>query len=201
LTHGVGTATNSRLPVRKLYDLPQGTGALCGLCSREIPKDVLSGDDAGKIAQVIHHGNKILVHGTVYKFFHTDGDGNGGIIVVPQDIPHPQLLQILHGTGKGVILPLIQEAPEKVALADGADIMAAPGDDRSGCVSMVPHLFQPLAEGAVIIQIGDTVLGEQKISNVHFNASFLGAWHARIWLFQPSGNSIQKVQEKLMNNL
>ena len=36
-------------------------------------------------------------------------------------------------------------------------------------------LFQSLTEGAVIVQIGDAVLREQKISYVHFAASFLRA--------------------------
>ena len=39
----------------------------------------------------------------------------------------------------------------------------------------MPHFFQSLAEGEVIVQIGDTVLGDQKISYVHCDASFLGA--------------------------
>ena len=81
-----------------------------------------------------------------------------------------RMSRLFHGGIVGV-----QQSPEEISLADSAHIPAVPGDDGDGGIAVVPHLFQSLTEGAVIVQIGDAVLREQKISYVHFAASFLRA--------------------------
>ena len=44
---------------------------------------------------------------------------------------------------------------------------------RDGAAAVVPELLQPLAHGAVVVQVGDAMLWRQKVSNVHGDASFL----------------------------
>ena len=78
------------------------------------------------------------------------------------EIPDVELLQILHGDGVPDIGFPVQEPPEEIPLADGAQILSAAGDDGNGGIAVVTHFFQPLPEGVVIVQIGDTVLGSRK---------------------------------------
>ena len=107
--------------------------------------------------------------------FGFDGDPDGRIAVAPQNVPDLQPLHVLHGVGSQGLAVLGQELPEEIPLTDCTDIFPIPADDGDGGIAVVPHLFQSLTEGAVIVQIGDAVLREQKISYVHFAASFLRA--------------------------
>ena len=125
--------------------------------------------------KVVHHRDEVLVHGAVEELFHGDGDPDGRIAVAPQNVPDLQPLHVLHGVGSQGLAVLGQELPEEIPLTDCTDIFPIPADDGDGGIAVVPHLFQSLTEGAVIVQIGDAVLREQKISYVHFAASFLRA--------------------------
>lgn len=175
-----------RRPPAGLYDLPQRLRLRRVLALRKIADDVLAGDDAGEVAQIVYHGDEVLVHGALQKRLHADSDADGRIVVAPEDVPDPQLFHVLHGIGRQVFTVLGEQAPEKVPLTDRADVCSLPADDRDGGVAVVPHLFQSLAEGAVVIEICDRVLREQKISYVHVAASFLRAGAARIEPFRLS---------------
>jgi hypothetical protein len=54
---------------------------------------------------------------------------------------------------------LLQQFPEKIALADGSEIMAVPGDDGNGGISVVTHFLQSLTECVIVMEICDTVFG------------------------------------------
>ena len=86
---------------------------------------------------------------------------------------HRQPLQILHGADLSVLRDLVEQLPEEISLADGADIFTGPGDHGNGRVAVITHFLKTLAEGTVLVEIRDAIFGEQKISNVHFVASFL----------------------------
>ena len=49
----------------------------------------------------------------------------------------------------------LESRRQKVPLTDIADVCSLPAD-RDGGVAVVPHLFQSLAEGAVVIEICDS---------------------------------------------
>mgnify|MGYP007002254367 CR=1 FL=1 len=49
--------------------------------------------------------------------------------------------------------------PEKVALADGADILALPVDDRNGSIAVVQHFFKNLAKCAVVVEVRSVDFG------------------------------------------
>ena len=83
---------------------------------------------------------------------------DGRIAVAPQNVPDLQPLHVLHGVGSQGLAVLGQELPEEIPLADCTDIFPIPADDGDGGIAVVPHLFQSLTEGAVIVQIGDAVL-------------------------------------------
>ena len=118
-------------------------------------------------------------------------------MVLLQDIPDLQLLQVFHRLRSGRWLT--EHPPEKIPLADCADILAGPSDDGDGGISVVAHLFQSLAEGVVVVQIGNAAFGEQKVSDIHSFSSFLrGGWMPPIYA---SIIMIQEVREKLVNNL
>ena len=184
-----------------VYDFLQERRNRLILLLGEIADDVFSGNNAGEISKIVHHRDKILIHGVAEQLFHTDGDPNGGIVVSTKKVTDVQLFQVLHGTDLPRLGVVGENLPEEIALADGAYILAAAGDDGNCRIAVVPHLFQSLAEGVVIVEIGDTVLGEQKISNVHCSASFLGGGGPPVVQWLPSIYNIQDASGNLVNNL
>ena len=167
-----------------LYDFLQKRFFRDLLSFRKIADDVLSRDDADKTAAVVHHGDKILVHGAGEKFFHADGDADGEVLGFPENVPYLELLQILHGAGPLALSLVSDEPPEEIPLADGADVLSVPADDGDGGVAMVPHLFQSLPERVVVIEVRDAFFGKQEISDIHETAPFLeDGKPACIWLF------------------
>ena len=141
-------------------DLTQGMGAVGFVPIGKITDNVLAGDDADETVKIIDYGNEVLIHGVLEQFFHADSDPYRGIAVAANNVAYMQLFHGAHGT-RLLKIGIVRKEP--------------PGDDRDGRITMMPHFFQSLTEGEVIIKIGNTTLGDQKISNVHCNASFLRA--------------------------
>ena len=143
----------------------------CFFC--QITNDLFSGDQADKDTCVIHHGDKILIHGAGEQFFHGCGDADTGISVRMEDLPHGKGFQIPHGALENGGMFGIEQPPEEIALADSADVPTVPGDDRDDLITVVAHFFQSLSEGTVVIKESCTILGEKKISYVQFTFLFL----------------------------
>ena len=186
---------------RGSYDFAQQRRFHGGALIGKIPDDVLAGHDADKAVGIIHHGNEVLVHGTVEQFFHGDGDADRGIVVSPQNVPDLQLFQRFHGAERLRFRAFIQKAPEEVTFTDSPNVPPVPGDDRDGSVAVMVHFFQALTEGTVVVEIGNAALGDQKISNVHDFASFLRGRQAPGWLLRVSDSIIEEHPGKVVNNL
>ena len=56
----------------------------------------------------------------------------------------------------------IFHAPEDVALGDAADILAVALQNRDGGVALVGPFFQRLAQGEILVNVQDVLLGCQK---------------------------------------
>ena len=111
------------------------------------------------------------------------------------------MLQVFHGTDLTFLRYFVEKLPEEISFADGACIPAVPGDDWDGGVAVVTHFFQTLTECIVIIEVGNTAFGEQKISNVHFAASFLDCGGAALFGLHFPNLTIQERLGNLVNNL
>ncbi|MPM46707.1 hypothetical protein SDC9_93413 [bioreactor metagenome] len=99
------------------------------------------------------------------------GDGDGCISIVPEKVLHKQLFRRLFGKNSVLRVLRVQQPPEEIALADGADIGSVPCDDGNGGVAMPPHFFQTLTKREIVIQIGHAVFWRQEISDVHTHTS------------------------------
>lgn len=151
-----------------LYDFPESRRDSLFLC--QTADDVLTGDDADEAVQIVHYGNEVVPDDGIQQLINGSGDADGGIF--PEDIPDVEPLQLFHGAGTGGSL-VRQKPPEEISLADGAYVLAFAVDNGDGAAAMVPELFQTLADGVVVIQVGDALLRRQEISNIHSDASFL----------------------------
>ena len=120
--------------------------------------DVLAGDDADETAHVIHDRDEVLIHCAVQQFIHRDGDAHGRVSSILKDISHPKLFQLLHRAAPALLLT--EKPPEEIPLADSAHVLPGAGDHRDGRVAVVTHFFQTLAEGVVVVHMGDTGFGE-----------------------------------------
>jgi len=152
---------------KTLYDLSE-----CGKCrlfARQMTDDILAGDDPDEAVQVIHHGDEVLTDDAVQELVQGGGDADGGVF--PEDIPDVEPLQFLDGEIGCAFVG--KEPPEEISLADSAHILSPAVDDGDGAAPVVPELLQPLAQGVVVVEVGDTVFGGQQISNIHSRASFL----------------------------
>ena len=100
---------------------------ICGFPVGEISDDVLTGDNADETVVVVHNGNEVLLHGAGQQIVHADSDADRGIVVIPaDDVVDVELFHLPHGESTLLVLIYIQNAPEKVALTDCADILAVP---------------------------------------------------------------------------
>lgn len=152
----------------RLHDFSEGGLGL--LLLGETPDDVLPGDDADEAVEIVHHRDKILADDGVQQLVHGGGDADGGVF--PEDVPDVEPFQLLHGAGtRGAFVR--QKPPEEIPLADGAYILALAVDDGDGAAAVMPELFQALAYGVVVVQVGDAMLRRQKVSDIHNDASFL----------------------------
>lgn len=131
------------------YDFSKGLWRVRVFAFRKITNDVFSSDDADKIAEIVHYGNEVLIHGAVQKFIHGNRDADRRIMGAAKNVTDPKLLQLFHGAW--IFCFFTKDAPQKVALADSAYVLACAGDDGNRCVTMVPHFFQSLTKRAVII--------------------------------------------------
>ena len=86
-------------------------------------------------------------------------------MVPVDDVPDLQLLQ----APEGDVLASggAHQLPEEVPLPDHAHIAPVPPDDGNGAVAVVAELFQPLTEGAVLIEIGNAALWREKVRDIH----------------------------------
>ena len=86
-------------------------------------------------------------------------------MVPVDDVPDLQLLQAPEGD---ILAPGgAHQLPEEVSLPDHAHIAPIPPDDRDSAVAVVAELLQPLAEGTVLIEIGNVALWREKVCDVH----------------------------------
>lgn len=152
----------------RLHDFSEGGSGL--LLLGEAADDVLAGDDADETVQIVHHRDKILADDGVQQLIHGGGDADGGIF--PENVPDVKPFQLLHGAGAGSAF-VGQKPPEKIPLADGAHILSLAVDDGDGAAAVMPELFQALADGVVVEEVGDAMLWRQKVSDIHSDASFL----------------------------
>ena len=152
----------------RLHDFSEGGRG--PLLLGETPDNVLPGDDADEAVQIVHHRDKILADDGVQQLVHGGGDADGGVL--PENIPDVEPFQLLHGAGTGGAF-VGQKPPEEVPLADGAYVPPLAVDDGDGAAAVMPELFQALAYGVVVVQVGDAMLRRQKVSDIHNDASFL----------------------------
>ena len=122
-----------------------------GLFFCKITNDVLAGHDADECPQIVHHRDKVLVHGTLEKIIHGNGDTYRGVCILPEEVLDVELLRILHGADGSVGGVGVQQPPEKVSLADRTDVLAAAGDHGNGGVTVSVHFFKTLADGVIVI--------------------------------------------------
>ena len=86
-------------------------------------------------------------------------------MVPVDDVPDLQLLQVPEG--EILLSGGAYQLPEEVSLPDHAHIAPIPPDDRDSAVAVVAELLQPLAEGTVLIEIGNVALWREKVCDVH----------------------------------
>lgn len=170
-----GAAPKETAPLEGLYNFPKGRRGFFFL--REAADNILPGDNADKAVQIVYHRNEIVADDVVQQLI--QGGGNTDRGVFPQNIPDMEPFQFLNGTGtRGALVR--QEPPEKISLADSAYVLAFAVDDGNSTAAMMAEFFQALAHRVIVIEESDAVLGSQKISNVHGNASFLMGGASRL---------------------
>ena len=124
--------------------------------------DGLPPDDPDEHTPVIHHRDKVLVHGGLHQLVHAGVDGDGQII--------PLALKAADGDVLGPlqIQPVIPfEPPQDVPLGQGAHILPSPVQDGDGGVAVVLPFFEGLPEGKVVIDIHQVLLGGEEKQNIH----------------------------------
>ena len=178
---------------------PQGFGLLIGQAADNFPP----GHQSYEAVVVVHHGDKILIHGAVQQFFHGDSDWHGRVAPRLKNILNLDVLQVLHIQGIHC-----QNLPEEIPLADGSQITPLSVDDRNGSIAMVPHFLQALPQGIIPVQIGDPLLRLQQKSNIHMflfsGPVVLPSWELEHFQLISGISDIYNIQEKprkMMNSL
>ena len=152
-------AGHSRLPVMGAVLL--GAGLIVAVADDGLPPD-----DADEHAPVIHHGDKVLVHSCFDQLIHAGGDGDGFIIPLVGESRDGHIFRSLQVQSMELFEP-----PEDIPFRESAYILAPPVEHRDGSVSVLLPFLQCLAEGKVIVDIHQVLLGGKEKQNVHENSS------------------------------
>ena len=74
----------------------------------------------GKYVGTVSEGDLILAHCAGEQLLHADGDAHRRGVVLAENVPHPELFQVLQTAGCAAAALIGEQAPEKVPLADGS---------------------------------------------------------------------------------
>ena len=108
--------------------------------------DGLPGDQTDEGAVVIHHGDEILMGCPLHQILHGSGDAHRQIVLAAGDLHDPPGLRLAH-----IHCAHILQRPEKVALGEGAPVLAPAAENGDGGVTGGFHLFQGLPDRIIII--------------------------------------------------
>ena len=118
-------------------------------------------DEADKSAEIIDDGDEILIDRFGKQILHRGVDLDGGNARGDERIDL-FLLGHLH-IGKA----FIEDPPEKIALADRADIIAVLVDNGDLGVAACPHSLKPLSQRITDRQVCNAAFGTKEKQNIH----------------------------------
>src|SRR5699024_10218094 len=105
-----------------------------------------TGNNTDKNISVIHDGNEVLIHGSFHQGQHVGGHGNRLVIAAAGETGDGDIF-----TGVQIQTVNVLDSPQKIALADGPDILAVAAQHRNGGEPLVGPFFQRLTEGKVLV--------------------------------------------------
>ena len=134
-------------------------------------------DHADENVAVVDYRDKVLVDGRLQQAGHVGGDGYGLIIAAAGETGNRHIL-----AGFEVQAVQVLHAPQNVSLGDGADILAVAFQHGDRGKALVGLFFQRLAQGEILVNIQNILLGGQEKQKIHAKWQLLWQWNFRIVL-------------------